>query len=70
MARSKTIGTHDGYFHCDEVLAVFLLKQLSEFKDAKIIRSRDPLILNNCDVLVDVGDVYDPKAMRFDHHQK
>lgn len=34
----KTIGTHDGKFHCDEVLACSMLKLLPEYKDAEIIR--------------------------------
>ncbi|VDH92682.1 Hypothetical predicted protein, partial [Mytilus galloprovincialis] len=34
------IGTHNGSFHCDEVLACFLLKQLPTYKDAEIIRGR------------------------------
>ena len=34
----KCIGTHNGNFHCDEVLACFMLKQLSEYKDAEIVR--------------------------------
>ena len=32
------IGTHNGSFHCDEVLACFLLKQLPIYKDAQIVR--------------------------------
>jgi len=32
------IGTHNGHFHCDEVLACFMLKQLPRYKDAEIIR--------------------------------
>ncbi|XP_023235387.1 UPF0160 protein MYG1, mitochondrial-like [Centruroides sculpturatus] len=32
------IGTHNGTFHCDEVLACFLLKLLPRYKDATIIR--------------------------------
>ena len=32
------IGTHNGKFHCDEVVACFLLKQLPQFKDCEIIR--------------------------------
>ena len=35
---AMNIGTHNGTFHCDEVLACFLLKQLPEYADAKIIR--------------------------------
>lgn len=35
------IGTHSGVFHCDEVLACFMLKQLPQYHDADIIRTRD-----------------------------
>lgn len=28
----KKIGTHNGTFHCDEVLACFFLRQLPEYK--------------------------------------
>ena len=31
----KTIGTHGGLFHCDEVLACYMLKVLPEYKDAR-----------------------------------
>ncbi|XP_065317539.1 MYG1 protein-like [Gordionus sp. m RMFG-2023] len=66
----EKIGTHDGKFHCDEVLACYLLKCLPEFKSAYIIRSRDTQLLEKCDVVVDVGGVYDYDKLRFDHHQK
>jgi len=36
----KTIGTHDGAFHCDEVLACVMLRLLPEYSDAQIIRYR------------------------------
>lgn len=29
------IGTHNGTFHCDEVLACYLLRQLPEYKVTK-----------------------------------
>ncbi|KAK5647651.1 hypothetical protein RI129_002543 [Pyrocoelia pectoralis] len=64
------IGTHSGVFHCDEALACFMLKQLPEYKDAEIIRTRDQSILDTCDTVVDVGGVYNPKTSRFDHHQR
>lgn len=32
------IGTHSGVFHCDEVLACFMLKTLPEYKEATIVR--------------------------------
>ena len=31
----KVIGTHNGTFHCDEVLACFMLKTLDEYRDAR-----------------------------------
>ncbi|BFZ04100.1 hypothetical protein BsWGS_07139 [Bradybaena similaris] len=64
------IGTHDGKFHCDEVLACFLLKQLDQYKHAEIVRSRNPGLLEGCDIVVDVGAVYDPSTHRYDHHQR
>ena len=33
-------------------------------------RSRDEDVLNECDIVVDVGAVYDPDRHRYDHHQK
>nr|XP_023015316.1 UPF0160 protein [Leptinotarsa decemlineata] len=67
---SKVIGTHSGVFHCDEALACFMLKQLPEYSDAKIIRSRDLNILEKCDIVVDVGGEYNPKTHQYDHHQR
>ncbi|KAF5289873.1 hypothetical protein FQR65_LT02007 [Abscondita terminalis] len=64
------IGTHNGVFHCDEALACFMLKLLPDYADADIIRSRDDAVLDSCDIVVDVGGVYNPKQKRFDHHQR
>lgn len=64
------IGTHNGTFHCDEVLACFLLKLLPKYKDATIIRTRDENILKDCDIVVDVGGCYNPDQHRYDHHQR
>ncbi|KAF8072761.1 C27H6.8 [Scenedesmus sp. PABB004] len=47
-----------------------MLKQTSQFKDCSIVRSRDPAVLADCDVVIDVGGVYDPAAARYDHHQR
>ena len=85
----KTIGTHDGTFHCDEVimtsslyatgqirimslqvLACYMLKKLPEFSDARIVRTRNESVLETCDVVVDVGGVYDSSKHRYDHHQR
>ncbi|XP_071099258.1 MYG1 exonuclease-like [Haliotis cracherodii] len=64
------IGTHNGTFHCDEVLACFMLKQLPKYKDAEIVRTRDAAVLDTCDIVVDVGGVFDTAKNRFDHHQR
>ncbi|XP_029358369.1 MYG1 exonuclease isoform X2 [Echeneis naucrates] len=66
----KKIGTHNGTFHCDEALACFLLRQLPEYKDAEVVRTRDPAQLAQCDIVVDVGGEFDPKRHRYDHHQR
>eukprot|EP00457_Paulinella_chromatophora_P002695 gb/GEZN01002700.1/.p1 GENE.gb/GEZN01002700.1/~~gb/GEZN01002700.1/.p1 ORF type:complete len:689 (+),score=87.74 gb/GEZN01002700.1/:95-2161(+) len=67
---NAVIGTHDGSFHCDEALAVYLLRQTPQYKDAKVVRTRDKEVLNKLPVLVDVGGVYDASKGRFDHHQR
>ena len=43
---------------------------MQAFKNAEIVRSRDPKVLDECDIVIDVGGVYDPAAHRYDHHQK
>lgn len=68
--KAITIGTHNGRFHCDEALAIFLLKLLPRYKDAVIVRSRDPDVLKPCDILVDVGGEYDHSKQRYDHHMR
>ncbi|CAH1268595.1 C12orf10 [Branchiostoma lanceolatum] len=66
----KQIGTHDGTFHCDEALACHLLKRLPRFRDHRVVRTRKPDLLADCDIVVDVGGQYDPATHRYDHHQR
>lgn len=35
-----------------------------------VVRSRDAPVLEKCDIVVDVGAVYDPERHRYDHHQR
>ncbi|KAG6445534.1 hypothetical protein O3G_MSEX003943 [Manduca sexta] len=70
LSRNMKIGTHDGVFHCDEVLACFMLKSLPQYKDAEIVRTRDMVKLNECHIVVDVGAVFDHHTKRYDHHQR
>jgi len=69
QSQRKKIGTHNGTFHCDEALACFLLRRTDQFQEAEITRTRDSSILEQMDIVVDVGGVYDPQRFRFDHHQ-
>ncbi|KAG6813269.1 hypothetical protein H0H92_012683 [Tricholoma furcatifolium] len=69
-AAALLIGTHNGTFHCDEALAVFLLRQINKYRDADLKRTRDPAILDTCNIVVDVGAIYDEGLQRFDHHQR
>ncbi|KAF3940186.1 hypothetical protein ABW19_dt0203522 [Dactylella cylindrospora] len=66
---SKTIGTHNGAFHADEALAVYLLRLTPTYTSSSVIRSRDPPTLESCDIIVDVTGIYDG-TKHFDHHQR
>lgn len=87
----KAIGTHSGVFHSDEALSVSLLRILPEFRNhgrhsirpfsfAVTVRTRNQELLKECDIVVDVGGLYDVDQSicmetvivrkRFDHHQK
>lgn len=64
------IGTHDGTFHCDEALAIGLLKVLPRYRESTILRTRNGNELAKCSIVVDVGAEYDNERKRYDHHQK
>ena len=64
------IGTHNGTFHADEALAVYLLRLLPEYANSPLVRTRDPAILATCHIVVDVGGVHDDTQKRYDHHQR
>lgn len=38
------VGTHNGSFHCDEALACFMLRLTEKFRNAEIVRTRDPQV--------------------------
>jgi uncharacterized UPF0160 family protein len=64
------IGTHNGHFHADEALAVYILRLLPAYQSSHLIRTRDPALLETCQTVVDVGGEYDPSTNRYDHHQR
>lgn len=68
MSGKKSVGTHDGIFHCDEVVAVMFLSLFNDI--TKIVRTRDAKILDGLDYVVDVGFKDDAAAGKFDHHQR
>lgn len=65
----KTIVTHSGPFHADDVFAVALLRRHLTEDYFDVVRTRDQAIIDEADIVVDVGGVYDPENCRFDHHQ-
>ena len=64
----KTIVTHDGNFHADDVFSVAVFKNL--FPSFKLIRTRDLKIIAKADIVIDVGGEYNSDTGRFDHHQR
>jgi uncharacterized UPF0160 family protein len=67
------IATHNGRFHADEVCAYTMLRKLYKSINPTgkltISRSRDEDIIATGDIVVDVGQTFDPTIFRFDHHQ-
>ena len=65
------IGTHSGTFQADEALGVWLLRQTDMYRNSKVTRSRDiPMLEEQCDIILDVGGIYNHEALRYDHHQR
>lgn len=65
----RSVGIHDGTFHADEVTACALLMLCDKVDQEKIVRTRDPKLLEKCEYVCDVGGLYDPSKKLFDHHQ-
>ncbi len=64
----KTIATHNGNFHADDVFSIAALQSI--FPSFKLIRTRDSELIAKADLVIDVGGEYDVDAGRFDHHQR
>ena len=69
FSRKKIVVTHSGDFHADDAFAVATLSLLHRGK-IRVVRSRRPEDWSKGDYVVDVGDVYDHSARRYDHHQR
>jgi uncharacterized UPF0160 family protein len=66
----RSLATHDGTFHADEVTACALLALFNLIDPEKIVRSRDPELIAKCEYVCDVGGTYAPESKLFDHHQQ
>jgi uncharacterized UPF0160 family protein len=66
---SRSLGTHDGTFHADEVTACALLILFDQVDRSQIFRTRDQAELEKYEYVCDVGGIYNPAQKRFDHHQ-
>lgn len=60
-SRTITVGTHNGIFHLDELVAVALISILHG-GNISVVRTRDLNTLKLCDIVVDVG------GGLYDHH--
>lgn len=65
--RPVVIGVHDGIMHADEVFGVAAMHLLLDGK-ISIMRSRNPEELKQCDIRIDVGDMYCHETGDYDHH--
>lgn len=68
MTHNKTIATHSGSFHADDVFGVAVL--MGVFPSHTLLRTREPELIEAADFAVDVGGLWDPASGRFDHHQR
>ena len=68
MTDHKTIATHSGSFHADDVFGVAVL--MGVFPTHTLIRTRNNEKIEAADFAVDVGGLWDLDTGRFDHHQR
>ncbi len=68
MNDHKTIATHSGSFHADDVFGVGVL--MGVFPSHTLVRTRQNEKIEAADFAVDVGGLWDAATGRFDHHQR
>ena len=68
MNTHKTIATHSGSFHADDVFGVGVL--MGVFSSHTLVRTRDKARIEAADFAVDVGGLWSAESGRFDHHQR
>ena len=68
MTEHKTIATHSGSFHADDVFGVGVL--MGVYPAHTLVRTRNNERIAAADFAVDVGGLWDIPTGRFDHHQR
>lgn len=72
--KTVTLATHSTNFHADEICATAVIKTFFTYSYPKVKvivqRTLDQKVLDASDIVYDIGKIYDPKKLRFDHHQK
>ena len=68
MTETRSIVTHNGPYHADDVVAVALLQCLPDWRHAPLVRTRDEEVIRTAAMVVDVGGEYAPERGKFDHH--
>lgn len=66
---AKTVVTHNGLFHADEGFGVAFLSLLLG-SEVRVVRTRNPQVIEEACVALDVGGEYDNAKLRYDHHQR
>lgn len=69
VTTTKTVVTHNGLFHADEGFGVAFLNLLLG-PEMRVVRTRNPAQIEQADVALDVGGIYDNGKFRYDHHQR
>lgn len=69
----KTVITHNGVFHADEVFACALIKSFIS-NEVEILRTRDKVLIDEAirskfTYVLDIGGIYCENDLNFDHHQ-
>lgn len=69
VTTTKTVVTHNGLFHADEAFGIAFLSLLLG-SEMRVVRTRNPAQIEQADVALDVGGVYDNAKLLYDHHQR
>jgi hypothetical protein len=59
----KTVVTHNGKFHPDDVFAVATIMLVEGNENVTVVRTREKAVISGADWVVDVGGEYDPERL-------